>query len=166
MFQFSNLSMNGRNLAAGKATRFVIDLFGLSKEDAIKIYPSLMQRLVDLNHQRAAEEAQGHIRWLRPDYQAPQPTAEQGKLATTITTTEPHPAANTTATTKHLWPKTLQEQIRAVRAELSTGPMTARTLATRFKRNPAKSVTEVLDALTDLGMIYQDESKQYRLRDT
>jgi hypothetical protein len=54
------------------------------------------------DQQRAAEEAQGHIRWLRPDYQAPQPTAEQTSLTTDTpeTTTEPHPAADTTATAK------------------------------------------------------------------
>jgi hypothetical protein len=33
--------------------------------------PELLTRLVALNHARAAEEQRGHIRWLRPDYQAP-----------------------------------------------------------------------------------------------
>jgi Mg/Co/Ni transporter MgtE len=31
----------------------------------------IVSRLVALNAQRAAEEAAGHIRWLRPDYQIP-----------------------------------------------------------------------------------------------
>jgi len=31
----------------------------------------LLTRLVALNHERAAEEKCGLIRWLRPDYQAP-----------------------------------------------------------------------------------------------
>jgi hypothetical protein len=31
---------------------------------------TILDRLVALNHARAAEEAQGHIRWLRPEYQA------------------------------------------------------------------------------------------------
>ena len=31
----------------------------------------IVARLVALNHERAAEEAKGHIRWLRPDYQVP-----------------------------------------------------------------------------------------------
>ena len=31
----------------------------------------ILARLVALNAERAAEEAQGHIRWLRPEYQAP-----------------------------------------------------------------------------------------------
>jgi hypothetical protein len=36
--------------------------------------PELLTRLVALNHERAAEEQRGHIRWLRPDYQAPSAT--------------------------------------------------------------------------------------------
>jgi hypothetical protein len=31
----------------------------------------IVARLVALNHERAAEEAAGNIRWLRPDYQIP-----------------------------------------------------------------------------------------------
>ncbi len=30
----------------------------------------ILTRLVALNHDRAAEEAQGQVRWLRPEYQA------------------------------------------------------------------------------------------------
>jgi Mg/Co/Ni transporter MgtE len=30
----------------------------------------ILERLVALNHDRAVEEAQGRIRWLRPEYQA------------------------------------------------------------------------------------------------
>ncbi|HWH16751.1 MAG TPA: hypothetical protein VNT77_00205, partial [Allosphingosinicella sp.] len=31
----------------------------------------IVARLVALNAERAAEEAAGHVRWLRPDYQKP-----------------------------------------------------------------------------------------------
>jgi hypothetical protein len=37
---------------------------------------ALLQRLVDLNTRRAAEEATGTIRWLRPDYQNPAKPAQ------------------------------------------------------------------------------------------
>jgi hypothetical protein len=33
----------------------------------------ILERLVALNRERAAEEAKGHIRWLRSEYQAPAP---------------------------------------------------------------------------------------------
>lgn len=39
---------------------------------------NLLTRLVALNAQRALEEAQGHIRWLRPDYQNPQASVGAG----------------------------------------------------------------------------------------
>ncbi len=32
----------------------------------------ILQRLVDLNHERAEEESRGIIRWLRPEFQNPQ----------------------------------------------------------------------------------------------
>ena len=124
----------------------------------------LLQRLVDLNHQRAAEEAQGHIRWLRPDYQAPEQAPEQTRLAAKADSAQT-PATPAAPAAKHPWPKTLQAQIRAVRAELTTSPMSAASLAARFKRNPKKSVTEVLGALTELGMVAKSPDGSIRLRE-
>ena len=51
----------------------VADAYGWGEEWAAgALGPSeIVARLVALNHERAAEEAQGHIRWLRPDYQIP-----------------------------------------------------------------------------------------------
>ena len=37
-------------------------------QDQQEAEEELLQRLVDLNHKRAAEEAQSKIRWLRPEY--------------------------------------------------------------------------------------------------
>ena len=42
--------------------------------------------------------------------------------------------------------------------------MTATRLAARFKRSPKKSVTEVLDALTELGMVAESPDGSIRLR--
>ncbi|HEY3269647.1 MAG TPA: DNA methyltransferase [Geothrix sp.] len=38
--------------------------------DATLSDAAILDHLVALNHERAAEEAQGHVRWLRPEYQA------------------------------------------------------------------------------------------------
>jgi hypothetical protein len=134
-------------------------------EDQLEAEEALLQRLVDLNHQRAAEEAQGKIRWLRPDYQAPDETPEQTKLGTGDQDQPAQPSATAASTKKLPWPKTLQAQIRAVRDQLATTPMDAPTLAAQFKRKPEKSVTQVLDALAELWMVGSDESGQYRLRE-
>ena len=51
----------------------VADAYGWGDEwNAGKLGASeIVARLVALNHQRAAEEKAGTIRWLRPDYQQP-----------------------------------------------------------------------------------------------
>ena len=124
------------------------------------------QRLVDLNHQRAAEEAQGKIRWLRPDYQAPEESAQQGELATDQPEATPDKTTKrpTDKTTKLPWPKTLQAQISSVRNQLSAAPMNAQSLAAHYKRNPEKWVTQVLEALAEIGMVEKEKHQVYRLR--
>ncbi|AKS41177.1 hypothetical protein HNQ63_002534 [Wenzhouxiangella marina] len=134
-------------------------------EDQLEAEEELLQRLVNLNHQRAAEEAQGKIHWLRPDYQAPDETPEQTKLHTGKRDKPAKPAAAAPSTKKIAWPKTLQAQIRAVRDQLATTPMDAQTPAAQFKRKPEKSVTQVLDALAELGMVKQDEAGGFRIRE-
>ena len=136
-------------------------------EDQLEAEEELLQRLVDLNHQRAAEEAQGKIRWLRPDYQAPEETTTQGELDTETADGTPNQETKKPRNqpNKLPWPKTLQAQIRAVRDQLATTPMDAPTLAAQFKRKPEKSVTQVLDALAELGMVKTDGCGSYRLKE-
>ncbi|MEZ5535284.1 MAG: type IIL restriction-modification enzyme MmeI [Thiolinea sp.] len=120
----------------------------------------LLSRLVDLNTQRAAEEAQGHIRWLRPDFQAPEAqttitATQQTDNADQVTETVAAPAA------KLIWPKVMKDQAKIVRELLAATPMPADALAAQFKRKP-KGVQDVLDALVDLGVILEEENL-YRL---
>lgn len=118
----------------------------------------LLTRLVDLNTQRAAEEARGHVRWLRPDYQAPDATQtgadlEQAEVAET--------AVAAPAEKKPTFPKDMAKQIEAIREALATGPQDTETLAARFKRKPVKAVTQVVNALAALGLI-RDESGRWQ----
>ena len=107
----------------------------------------ILHRLVDLNRIRAAEEARGHIRWLRPDYQNP---AGRAAVATGEQTTLDIGPADTG--TKAPWPKTLPEQIAAVRATLSDlGTATPEQVARQFQRARAGSVQPLLESLTALG---------------
>lgn len=50
--------------------------------DQAEAEEELLMRLVELNKQRAAEEAQSKVRWLRPDYQAPGAVQANAELAT------------------------------------------------------------------------------------
>ncbi|EGG99215.1 Thymidylate kinase [gamma proteobacterium IMCC2047] len=113
----------------------------------------LLTRLVALNHQRAAEEVKGHIRWLRPEYQAPESVQADINL-------EDHQAPMMevvkTISQKLAWPKELREQIKVLLEQLHTGPATAPELAERFKRKPLKAVTQVLSALEALSRANQE----------
>ncbi len=121
--------------------------------DQAEAEEELLSRLVDLNAERAAEEAQGHVRWLRPEYQAPEATQtttafERGADAPTKAPAEP--------AKKPTWPKAMPDQVEAVRRLLAIGPQTADTLAGQFKRKPTKSINQVLGALEVLGQAWRD----------
>ena len=126
----------------------------------------LLQRLVDLNHERAAEEARGLVRWLRPEYQNPAPAQDQAPEQTKIETGDAAEVSTPTAAKKLTWPKTLQARVRSVRDQLATAPMAPATLAARYKRKPEKSVGQVLEALAELGMVRAEEDGRYRLRES
>lgn len=124
----------------------------------------LLRRLVALNAERAAEEARGLVRWLRPEYQNPSaqtaPQQSEAELADT-TDYESVPEASTAAG-KLTWPKQMREQVAAVRQALAQGPLPADAIAAQFKRSPKIAVQAVLGALEELGMVQQD-ADQYRL---
>lgn len=109
---------------------------------------AILTRLVDLNRVRAAEEAAGLVRWLRPDYQNP-----AGRVvAATDGQAELDVGASPDAADKALWPKALPEQIAAVRTILSDmGEATPEQIARQFKRARAASVQPLLESLAALG---------------
>jgi hypothetical protein len=123
---------------------------------------AILGRLVELNRARRAEEADGLVRWLRPDYQAPAGTRidvdRQGDLAI-----ETIPAAAGARAGKPPWPRTVEERIVSVRALLAaqsaTVPLDA--LATAFKRKPKEDLQDVLNALVALGLARRVEDGRY-----
>jgi hypothetical protein len=108
----------------------------------------IVTRLVALNKTRAAEEAKGQIRWLRPDYQSPGAIAPQ--INATLDLGDAPAAAPATIIP---WPKTLAEQVSTVAAILaaSQAPQHPSEIARAIKGTNAKGVTPVLDALTAIG---------------
>lgn len=112
----------------------------------------ILTRLVALNAERAAEEAQGVIRWLRPEFQNP-----LGHRAATQTTlideAEEEVIAAPAKKTKMPWPKTLPERAHAVRTALAAQriPVTPDQLAKTFLRANVDKVEELLDTLASLG---------------
>ncbi|MGN6466546.1 MAG: hypothetical protein ACTHLP_13805 [Rhizobiaceae bacterium] len=110
----------------------------------------ILERLVALNAERAKEEAAGHVRWLRPDYQIPRfakgAAAKTGELdlgESVVAIDKGKPA----------WPKDRYEQPLAVEAVLaaSAAPLDAAALARAFKGGGKRIEPRVAQALTNLA---------------
>jgi hypothetical protein len=127
---------------------------------------------VQLNAQRAAKEAAGHIRWLRPDYQQPSSalsnselpvhhsiglkadlaleTASEQPLAASATASSAT-AVNAATAAPQAWPADLPTQVRAVSQVLTTAtsPLTLSDIEAHFKgRGPWKnSLPRILTTL-------------------
>jgi len=110
----------------------------------------ILENLVALNAERAAEEAAGHVRWLRPDYQIPR----FAKSAAAPKTGELDLGAQVVAIDKGLpaFPKDKGEQVMAIRAVLqaSAAPMDAAAVSRAFKGGGKKIEQRVVQALNTL----------------
>ncbi len=115
----------------------------------------ILGNVVALNEQRRAEEVSGVIRWLRPEFQAPNELAVQAALTGFI----PVEAA-VAAKRKQPWPVTLTEQVRAIKNALRAMPLqTPQQIASGFKPASRTRVTEILETLTALGQTRQVEDR-------
>ncbi len=114
----------------------------------------ILERLVALNRERAAEEARGVVRWLRPEYQAPH---AKEPTAAAILELEPEAAAEAAPVAPQPWPKDLKAQLAALRGVLlsSARLWTLEAVAQAFKSRGRyrESIAAHLDLLTDLGML-------------
>ena len=135
----------------------------------------ILERLVALNHERAEEEKQGLIRWLRPEFQNPasgkQAVQAELELELEVDDEDSDNDSETTKTkggkskgkasakpkdkapAKAAWPKKLREQITIVRQTLQDhkGPTSSEAIAKRFKSVKPEAVEELLDTLASIG---------------
>lgn len=117
----------------------------------------ILFRLVDLNKQRATEEAAGHIRWLRPDYQNP-----EGKQAESKGKQVELEVDAAVKIAKEPWPKALPEQIAAVREALQDlGEASPEQIARRFQRARTTNIEPLLASLAALGQAEKTEDGRY-----
>ena len=119
----------------------------------------LLRRLVDLNTQRTAEEAQGRIRWLRPDYQNPEARSAERSPAQQERMTGLDAPVIAEPTAKRPWPKAMREQVEAIRERLTLGPRSVEQLAAGFQRKPVKAVLAVLGALEAMNLAQCEEGR-------
>ena len=126
----------------------------------------ILQNLVDLNAERAAEEAAGKNRYLRPEFQDPEGTKTKPKqkdLGITPATKEATKAAAKVKAKKEKRPKSLAERIAAVRGVLAmtTAPLDVDTVAGHFTRARKTDVAELLETLATLGHARQTEDGRF-----
>ena len=127
---------------------------------------ALLERLVALNLERAAEEATGHIRWLRPEFQNPTDAVHSPKTAK-IDFAEPDAptAAPAKPAEKRPWPATLPEQVAAIAQTLADSPLPLdeAAIAERFTgKGPwKKRLPQLLETLVALGRARMNEDGRY-----
>jgi Fe2+ or Zn2+ uptake regulation protein len=129
----------------------------------------ILQKLVALNAERAAEEKRGLIRWLRPDYQmkragiAPEtaPQAQEEQLEAPLVTAAAREQ-------KPAFPTGDLERTAAVFDALLTAsaPLDAQTIAKAFRQGAKvePAIARVLASLTRLGHVHSIDGKTFALR--
>ena len=149
---------------------------GQSREDAKRAFDeAVLERLVALNAERAAEEARGHVRWLRPEFQNPAAsgrTPEQAGLVPDAVDAvdagegdegDDAAAVPVAAAKPAPWPKDPVEQVRAVADVLASSPvpLDAEGIAARFSaRGPwKKRLPQLLAMLVALGRAREQDGR-------
>ena len=114
----------------------------------------ILERLVALNAERAAEEKRGIVHWLRPEYQA----KGQAEMILPAGQDKPPKKAKTKTAaparaSKSAWPKKMAERVQAVEIALHHfgAAATPGDLAKLFKRAEPADVAEILETLVTLG---------------
>jgi hypothetical protein len=139
---------------AGKVSLDKGDLGGSEIKEQLE--QSILQRLVDLNAQRAEEERNGLIRWLRPEYQAPDQINTQKVIEGVGVEEETEETIAPPEQQK--FPTKLKDQLSTIRDLLRSqgGEWTVPQISAQFKGNNTKQQTAIqncLDSLEALGII-------------
>ena len=118
----------------------------------------ILEKLVTLNKERAAEEREGKVRWLRPEFQAPKEVRKARQLEAEL-------VEGAEKATKRPFPKTSAEQVSEVRRMLAAEgkPIKAGELARRFsqgKRVEAR-VSELLQIMAAIGQAQTENGSRY-----
>jgi hypothetical protein len=133
-------------------------------DEGLSVDEVILDRLVTLNAQRAEEERNGLVRWLRPDYQAPQETQVQQTLEGITAPDEPIPVVQIEQLP---FPKSFKDQLSAIRDLLRThgGEWTATQIIAQFKNatRQKRAILESLESLEDLGIFASRRRKTHPL---
>ncbi len=113
----------------------------------------ILERIVELNRERATEEARGQVRWLRaPDKPAVAAAAEQTTLP-----------SGRKQVAKLPWPRDPLEQLAAILAVVQETmiPLDSDSVSARFKGARRKRLGEILERLADRRLVFRDDDGRY-----
>jgi hypothetical protein len=130
----------------------------------------IVERLVALNYERAAEERRGHVRWLRPDYQIARFGKDLDKMAAKEEDAQiaadlglPEPSGR-----KLSFPADAVEQTATVFAALAAAgePVSVAHIANDFRKtkNLEENISKVLYSLARLGHVTTKDGKTFQMR--
>ncbi len=114
----------------------------------------ILEKLVALNAERAAEEEKGLIHWLRPDFQ--NPTGKKPETQTEMPAgPDEEPESAPPPSVIKPWPKKIAEQIAAVRDRVAfPGKLfTVESVASAFKGAKKKDIEGFLEGFAALGVL-------------
>lgn len=131
----------------------VAHAYGWPVEDSDQM---ILQRLTALNLERAREEANGKVRWLRREFQAP---GYQRQEERELALEEP----DQTRIEALQWPGALPDQVVAVASivDRARQPVHPKDVARRFRGKRASTVVPVLDALAGMGRLRKLHDGRY-----
>jgi hypothetical protein len=128
----------------------------------------ILERLVALNHERAAEERRGHVRWLRPDYQIPRFGKALDKMAAKEEQLEAELGIAASGGKKGTFPSDAVGQTAAVFAALASAKdrITVDDIAAGYRKtkNLDRNISSVLESLQRLGHVTSRDGKVFQIR--
>ncbi len=145
------LTKGGTEASSSEVPLFKGDLGGSQPQNVDEL---ILERLVALNAERAEEERNGLIRWLRPDYQAPGEVQTQQVIEGIA---EVEVESTIAPVEQQKLPKAVKDQLAAVRDLLRTqgGEWTIEQIAAQFKSasRQKQTILTCLESLEALGII-------------
>jgi hypothetical protein len=122
----------------------------------------ILEKLVALNAERAAEEQAGLVRWLRPDFE--NPTGKKQSKQGALGLEEEEEAEKASPSKVKPWPKKLAEQIAVVRDRVAVPGkvFNLESVVAAFKGAKKRDVEGILDGFAALGVLTAFETEKGR----
>nr|WP_315240102.1 DNA methyltransferase [uncultured Albidiferax sp.] len=136
----------------------VLAAYGWTDPRLVITSDALLARLVALNTQRSAEEAGGHVRWLRPTFQAPGQVGQTGITMPTHVAPVPSAKGKNSKAPAQPWPTSMADQVKAVADVLAQAgtAMDLQTISSNFSGRGRwrERLPAILETLVALGRIH------------